>query len=336
VHGCNNASVRPLLLLPMLAVLLGACASAPPGETVPITRQLRQCLAAGWQRLVLPIAGLQRQALWKAPAGPAWSRGAIVVLHGGGGAHTNFCVANVPLIAAQVSFSERALAMGFAVFVLDSSDQVTDNEGRLCGKVWDDEVRARPNLDLPFIERIVVGEIPALRAPGSSTAVFLTGLSSGGFMTVRAATHLGARVTAFAPVAAGDPYGWIRDCTRRAGDRALVAGFGMDLETRSPIPRAGSCEAAQYPNERPWDGATAQAKPPFRIVHHAQDGIVDRSCVDKLRRQLQAHGYAEGAPPIRLDGGERRLGAHFWQLAYNEPLLDWFAALADAAARPPR
>jgi len=310
--------------LGLMAALLG-CGGGGDGvlaEPVP-TFQEEQCRALGWQRIVVRAEGLPRLALWKAPAG-AWTRGAIVVMHGGGGSHTNFCVANVPLIAPQVRFTDQALAQGFAVFLLDSSDQVTDNEARVCGKVWDDEVRGRPNLDLPFIEQVLAKEIPSRRPPGSAAAVFLTGLSSGGFMAVRAATRFAPLVTAFAPVAGGDPYGWFRDCTRRAGDRANVAGIGLDIETRRQIVEPGACESATYPNERAWDGATLTPKPPFRAFHHAEDAILDRSCVDKLRRQLAARGYAETAP-FMLTGGSRNVDVHYWQDAYNTPLLAWFA-----------
>ncbi len=288
------------------------------------TAQEEQCRAGGWQRIVVQAQGLPRLALWKASAG-AWTRGAIVVMHGGGGSHTNFCVANASLIAPQVRFTDQSLASGFAVFLLDSSDQVVDNESRVCGKVWDDEVRGRPNLDLPFIEQVLAQEIAARRPPGSAAAVFLTGLSSGGFMTVRAATRFGPLVTAFAPVAGGDPYGWFRDCTRRAGDRANVAGIGLDLETRQQIVEPGACEAPAYPNEKAWEGASLSPKPPFRLFHHAEDGILDRSCVEKLRRQLTARGYIEAAP-FTLTGGARSVAVHYWQDAYNEPLLAWFAS----------
>jgi len=300
----------------------GGGSGGPAAEPVA-TVQEEQCRAAGWQRSVLDVEGRARLVLWKAPAG-AWTRGAIVVLHGGGGAHANFCVANVALIGPQVSFTTQAIERGFAVFLLDSTGEVTDEAGRLCGKVWDDEVRARPNLDLPFIERVLAGEIPARRPAGSATAVFLTGLSSGGFMAVRAAARLGERLTAFAPVAAGDPYGWVRDCTRRPGDRANVAGVGLDRETGRQITELSACEAAAYPNERPWDMAVPGTRPPFRVFHHAEDGIVDRSCVDKQRRQLVAHGFTEVAP-FTLSGGARSVEVHYWQEAYNGPLLDWFA-----------
>jgi poly(3-hydroxybutyrate) depolymerase len=286
--------------------------------------QETQCYAAGWQRLVLPVAGLPRLVLWKAPPG-AWSGGAIVVMHGGGGQHTNFCVANVALIAPQVRFTAAALAQGYAVFLLDSSDRVTDREGRLCGKVWDDELRARPNLDLPFVEELLRVAIPARRPAGSRADLYLTGLSSGGYMTTRAATHLGDLVTAFAPVSSGDPYGWFRDCSPRPGDRANVFGAAFDNETRRQITEPGACDAAATPNEQPWDGVAAARRPPFRLFHHAQDGIHDRSCAEKLRRQLVQHGYPE-TPPFTLDGGTRSADAHYWQDAYNAELLAFFAS----------
>jgi poly(3-hydroxybutyrate) depolymerase len=272
---------------------------------------------------VVPSAGLQRLVLWKAPA--AWTRGAIVVLHGGGGSHTNFCVASVALIAPQVRFTEMALAQGFAVFLLDSSDRVTDNEGRTCGKVWDDEVRARANLDLHFIEDVLRRVIPARRPAAGRSEVFVAGHSSGGYMAVRAASRLAELVTAFAPVAAGDPYGWFRDCTRRPGDRVNVAGAGFDNETRRQITEPGACEAASHPNEKSWDGAAAAPRPAFRQFHHMQDGINDRSCVAKVRTQLLARGHPEAAP-FTLDGGPRSVDVHYWLDEYNAPLLEFFAS----------
>ena len=296
-------------------------AGTPTAPTRVVSVQERQCVLAGWRSETLVVAGLARGVLWKAPPG-AWTRGALVVLHGGGGQHANFCVANAELIAAQVRFTEMALAQGFAVFLLDSTDRVTDTEGRLCGKVWDDEVRARGNLDLPFVAEVLQGLIPAARPGGSRSEVSLTGLSSGGYMAVRAATRFGGLVNAFAPVASGDPYGWVRDCTPRAGDRANVFGVGLDAETRRNISEPGACNSSSWPNEKPWDGADAEPKPPFRVFHHAQDGINDRSCVDKVRQQLTRRGWPEAAP-FTLSGGPRSAEAHYWQDAYNAPLLAW-------------
>ena len=219
-------------LLPALAACVGGGAGTTTARIVSVQEQ--QCRQAGWRSESLVVAGLSRGVLWKAPAG-VWARGALVVLHGGGGQHANFCAANVDLIAAQVRLTDMALAQGFAVFLLDSTDRVTDTEGRRCGKVWDDEVRPRDNLDLPFIEEVLRRLIPAARPAGSRADLYLTGLSSGGYMAVRAATRFGDLVSAFAPVASGDPDGWVRDCTPRAGDRSNVFGVGRDAQTRLAI-----------------------------------------------------------------------------------------------------
>lgn len=296
---------------------------AAAGDPLP-TVQESQCHAAGWQREVVDAAGLRRLVLWKAPAGP-WSGGAIVVMHGGGGSHTNFCVANVALIEPQVRFTTLALARGWAVFLLDSSDRVSDDSGRLCGKVWDDESRPRANLDLPFIDRVLHELIPSRRPAGSRADLYLTGLSSGGYMSTRAATRFGASISAFAPVSAGDPYGWTRDCTPRAGDRPNVFGIAFDLETRRQIVEPDACAGTLFPNERAWDGAEVSPKPAWRVLHHVHDGIHDRSCVQKLRLQLSARGYPE-APPLTLEGGSRSADLHYWLDEYNVPLLDFFAS----------
>ena len=66
-------------------------------------------------------------------------------------------------------------------------------------------------------------------------------------------------------------------------------------------------------------------KPVFRLFHHLEDGIHDRSCVAKLRHQLLAHGYPESAP-FTLSGGTRSADLHYWQDDYNVPMLDFFAA----------
>lgn len=312
-----------ILCLVMVAVCSNRCGAATmAGEALsPATTQERQCHAAGWTREVVLSSGLQRLVLWKGPA--TWTRGAIVVLHGGGGSHTNFCVANVSRTAAQVRFTEMALAQGFAVFLLDSSDQVRDNGGRICGKIWDDEVRNRANLDLPFIEDVLRRVVPNKRPPGSRSEAFITGHSSGGYMAVRAASGFAELITAFAPVSSGDPYGWFRDCTPRASDRANVFGAGFDIETGRQIVQRGACQATSYPNERPWDGASMTPKPTFRLFHHAQDGVNDLSCGAKVRTQLLARGYPEAIPFV-LYGTSRSIDLHYWLDDYNEPILSFF------------
>ena len=313
-----------------LLLTLSACGGsggAPtlvPDAAPAASPQELQCQAAGWTRELVTIAGRPRLVLWKGPA--TWTRGALVVMHGGGGSHTNFCVANVPLIAPQVRFSDQALAQGFAVFLLDSSDQVRDNAGRLCGKVWDDEVRSRDNLDLPFVEEVLRRLIPGKRPAGSRSEIFVAGHSSGGYMAVRVASRYADLVTAFAPVSSGDPYGWFRDCTPRASDRVNVFGAGFDNETRRQIIETGACEStAGQPNERAWDGAALTPKPVFRQFHHLQDGINDRSCVAKVRAQLLARGYPED-PPFAVDGGTRNADVHNWLDDYNGPILSFFGS----------
>jgi pimeloyl-ACP methyl ester carboxylesterase len=324
--GCPFRSTPASLLM---AACLGVAAVivAPPlpaRAESDIAPQERQCMERGWQRVALHVAGLPRVLLWKAQAG-AWTRGAILVLHGGGGRHFHWCVANAPIVAPQLRFAELALADGFAVFLLDSSSRVTDNEGRACGKVWDDEVRARANLDLPFIGEVIRDTVPLLRPRGSRTEIFLAGLSSGGFMAVRAATHLGDLVTAFAPVSSGDPYGWHRVCEAGMTPRTVVHGAGFDNETGRMIVEFGACRADTYPREKRWDVAPSGAKPAFRIFHHEMDGIVDVSCSEKLDALLRRHGYP-GPEALRLRGGARGLANHLWQDAYSRPLLDFFAA----------
>lgn len=288
------------------------------------TVQEQQCQALGWQREVVQSVGLARLVLWKAPAGNTWTRGAMLVLHGGGGTHTNFCVANVALTEPQVRFTAQALAAGYAVFLLDSSDRVTDPQGRLCGKVWDDSVNTRDNLDLPFLESVMQDLIPAKRPVGSRGTIVMTGLSSGGFMSLRAATRLGHLLSAVAPVSSGDPYGWARDCTPLPADRSNVFGYAFDLETRQPISQPAACQANAYPNEKPWDASPGNVRPPIRQFHHVSDAIHDVSCVEKASIQLTARGFSP-APPFRLSGPPREAAWHYWLDDYNPALLDYFA-----------
>lgn len=296
-------------------------------DATEVAPQEKQCMARGWQRVVVQVAGVPRQLLWQAPTSP-WSRGSIIVLHGGGGQHFQWCVANAPVVAPQVRFSELALAEGFAVFLLNSSDRVTDNGGQVCGKVWDDEVRNRPNLDLPFIGEVIREVIPRLRPGGSRREVFITGLSSGGYMTVRAATHFDDLITAFAPVSSGDPYGWHRLCEASLTSRTTVHGAGFDNETGKQIIEQGSCRAQAYPHEKTWDSARPAVKPTFRIFHHEMDGINDLSCSEKVGKLLRQHGYP-GSSDFLLRGGRRSLANHLWQDAYNRPILDFFSNQPD-------
>ena len=287
-----------------------------------------QCARRGWHPVVLNVGGLPRRVLWKGPNAPngPWTKGAILVMHGGGGHHYQFCIANARTTKPQVSFTELALTEGFAVFLLESSDRVTDNEGRVCGKVWDDEVRARPNLDLPFIEQVMLTLIPKARPAGSRNEIFATGLSSGGYMTVRASTHFGNLITAFAPVSSGDPYGWHRVCEKGMNRRDTVHGGAFDNETGKQIIEPGSCRAASYPNEKPWDGTDIPTKPTFRAFRHRYDGINDPSCGEKIATLLRQRGYPEVPAMVLTGDGRRSLANHLWQDDYNRPLLEFFTS----------
>lgn len=315
--GGSSDTARPLDSASVPDIANVITAAAP-------TIQEQRCQAQGWKREIVVAGGMPRLALWKAPGGGDWVRGALVVMHGGGGTHSNFCAANVALIEPQVRFTTMAIAAGFAVFLLDSSDQVIDSAGRLCGKVWDDQVNSRANLDLPFLEQVFATLIPSKRPSGARSEVFVTGLSSGGYMSVRAASRFGDRITAVAPVSSGDPYGWTRDCTPRAGDRSNVFGIAVDVETGRPISEIGACQSAGFPNERTWDGAANPARPSYKLFHHDGDGIHDLSCVLKLAFQLNLHGYPQ-APSFRIASATREPAWHYWLDEYNTPLLDYFA-----------
>ncbi len=327
---------KRIMTLLMMSLLMGVplaagrsmvSAQPPASGAAEASPQERRCMARGWQRVTLQVAGVPRELLWKRPAG-AWSKGAIIAMHGGGGHHFLWCVPDASAVAGQVRFSELAIAEGFAVFLLNSADTVTDNEGRVCGKVWDDEVRSRPNLDLPFIGQAIRGFIPQVRPNESRREVFVTGLSSGGYMTVRASTHFDDLIKAFAPVSSGDPYGWHRICEKGLTRRTTVHGAGYDNETGKQIIERDSCRADSYPREKPWDSAHPAVKPSFRIFHHENDGINDLSCGEKVDGLLRQHGYP-GEPAFLLRGGRRSLVNHSWQDAYNRPILEFFTSRRD-------
>ncbi|MCI0365322.1 MAG: hypothetical protein L0219_15745, partial [Phycisphaerales bacterium] len=189
-----------------MALLLLTLFAANPTHALDSSEQ--ECVDNGWTHVPAALPdGQNRQLFIKAPAGQ-WTRGVIVAMHGGGGRYTRYCKGTGP----QHDFSNDAITRGFAVISLDSTGiasnpAVTDNGGLFCGKIWDDEVRSRDNLDLPFFDWLLNTYIPGQRPRGSSRGMFVTGHSSGSYMTTRASTHFDNQITAFAPVAGGDPYG---------------------------------------------------------------------------------------------------------------------------------
>jgi poly(3-hydroxybutyrate) depolymerase len=314
--------------LVLLAVALLGLGASPALTAQPIADDgaatLQRCLQRGWSRLEIDVDGAKRSLLWRGPPG-AWTRGAILVAHGGGGRAAYWCAGAEWFAGAQIRFADAAMADGFAVFALESTDRVTDQAGRVCGKVWDDEPRDRPNLDLPYLAAIIDRVLPTVRPTGSADAVFMTGLSSGAFMTVRAATHLGERLAAAAPVSGGDPYGWRRECIAGLTPRRTVHGIGRAIATGRPITEPGACgvpDAPDPPSGSRWD-EPAGRKPPMRVFMHRNDGIHDASCAEALSARLRRHGYPL-EPDTVLDGGSRSLANHLWLDAYTPTLLEFF------------
>jgi pimeloyl-ACP methyl ester carboxylesterase len=306
---------------------MGTAAAAGQAES----RLERVCLREGWRKLTLSAAGLDRKVLWKGPQGP-W-RGAILALHGGGGEAAHFC-AGGGLVRPQIAFASMAIERGFAVFALDATtDEVTDAQGRPCGKRFDFSVLDRPNLDLPYIERILTQVVPSSRPAGSGNAIFMTGLSTGGYMTIRASTHFADRITAFAPVSAGDPYGTDAVCDTSLSRRESAKGILADRETGREIVEDDACKAPSYGRESPWPTPSAAARPPFKQFQHEDDGIVDISCMRKAATLLERKGHPNAGAFIIEGWGRKSAFKHLWLEEYNEPLLGFFASQA-GAGRP--
>lgn len=288
------------------------------------------CLQKGWKKIKVDVNSIEREMLWKAPQ--TWKYGAIIVMHGGEGVDSNFC-SSVPQannwLLSEIfrgvpaeEFGELAVKEGFAVFSLNSTyNRVTDTEGRSVGKRWDCmETLHRENIDLPFIEKVIDETIPDLRPPGSANSIFMTDISNGGFMTILVATHFSDKITAFAPVAAGDPYGTYFDMSVK-GPRKCGPGVWRDSETNEEIRKPNACVSDKYPNEKEWPKTKKSI--PFKQFHHEGDGACDISCMQKVRKLLVEYGYKDEGAFI-IDHGKRSLEEHFWQREYNQPMIDFF------------
>lgn len=260
----------------------------------------RSCKRSGWSELTFRVDGIERRVLWKAPAG-VWSRGAILILHGGGGQTNQFC-AGGKLVQPQVNFAEMAVAHGFAVFALEATENhVTDAEGRACGKRFDFSILARQNLDLPYIKTILRMGVPKLRPVGSSFSLFLTGLSTGGYMATRAAAELGDELTAFAPISAGDPFGTNAICDASLSARTSAKGILVDSQTGLEIVKDHACASSIY-TEAPWPGGH---RPPVKQFQDEADGIVDYSCFLKATEMLKRNGFPVEVPFVIPRNGKK-------------------------------
>jgi pimeloyl-ACP methyl ester carboxylesterase len=298
---------------------------------------IAECIAKGWRSFVVPTAQSERGVLWKTPHG-TWTRGALVLLHGGGAHHGHWCATsgtgNAQSVQAMNELSEQAVANGYAVFAVDSGEDLfSDALGFSCGKRFDFTSPADTNVELPFFAALFKDIIPSLRPAGSSPMVFLSGHSNGGYLAIRLASFFNDSITAFAPVAAGDPYGTTTLCEPLADSRPNAPGAYIDNETWMEISADDACFSLDYPNEAPWDGTYTVTRPPFRMFHHQKDPVVDQTCFDKATLLLQDNGYpmpytpfvATGVYPEDIEPDPD--ANHFWQREYNAPLLDFFSGM---------
>lgn len=284
-----------------------------------------ECVADGWRKITVNVNGLERRILWKAPKSN-WKNGAIIVLHGGGGTYSNYC-ANIEIGKPMIEFSNLAIEEGFAIFSLDSEEGfLRDEKGYSCGKRWlSMKEDNKPNPDLDFIEKAIIETIPALRPSVGSKDIFITGISNGGFMAVLAATTFDDKITAFAPVSAGDPYGIYVNCFEGSAFRQ-TPGKLYDSETNKTINEIGACKAGDYPNEKEWNTSypVPVKKPLFKLFYHQGDGVCDTSCKEKVGHLLVEHGYKDEGSFIIEDTGRKRILHHFWKQEYNQPLIEFF------------
>jgi len=327
-------------VLLLSAVWIAPAQAASGSPDVPSQRALelyakheQVCEQRGWHKFTLTVDGRERQLFWKGPPG-AWTHGAIIAFHGGGGMDSNYCSTAI-LGQPMVDFADQALAQGFAVFSPNAARGVLkDAKGNSCGKRWNCVTQPHEqgtSLDLAFIRTLLTQAIPALRPPGSATDLFVTGVSNGGFMTVLVGTQFPGLISAFAPVSAGDPYGTHMDCGPGplASIRKSAPGSFHDNETGRSVAKRDACSATAYPHEQPWPEA-AGPKPPFKLFYHEGDAGVDLSCKHKLRQLLITHGYPDDGSFIITDRGRRTIPKHFWVAPYNKPILEFFSRSARA------
>jgi predicted esterase len=263
-----------------------------------------------------------RLIMYKAPAGGVWTKGVIVLLHGGGGSAAEYAVLGLAYTTPQVAFTTAALAAGYGVILLNSTDKVTDSLNRLVGKAWDNDTGAwvynsRVNLDFSFIGTILNTTIGQLRPGGSSTKIFMVGHSSGALMTVHAMTQYGHLLTAAVLVSPHDPFGSHRVAVP-TGSRPSVFGIVVDNATGLEIGEAGSGGAPTYTGEQTWP--TPTAFPPYLLCGNQSDGIVDTSSHIKINAALISEGYPNTLEYITTDGAKDDL-YHLWLDRYNTPII---------------
>jgi poly(3-hydroxybutyrate) depolymerase len=292
------------------------------------------CAISGWKKGTVNVSNVEREYMWKAPR--VWKKGVIIVLHGGEGVDANICAATPKGISASltdtlrgvpmVDFGRRALEEGFAVISLNSTyNRVLDENGSTTGKRWDSFASADngENIDIAYIQKMIDEVIPKMRPWRSSKAVYMTGISNGGFMTTLASTHLSGKVTAFAPVSAGDPYGTYIDAQEDVIERKCGPGTFIDSSTDMSIHQTGACKIEDLKNDIAVPVKTRVI--PFKQFHHNGDSGVDVSCMQKNVKLLETAGYKNDVTLLLgTPGMKRTIESHFWQPEYNESILTFF------------
>ena len=143
-------------------------------------------------------------------------------------------------------------------------------------------------------------------------------------MTIRAASYYNDRITAFAPVSAGDPYGTDTICDTSLSRRKTAKGILVDRETRKAITKTRACRATSYNNESKWESSNTSNKPAFKQFQHEADGIVDFTCMQKATLMLTRNGYKDTGAFVIRSKGKKDPFKHFWLSPYNIPILDFF------------
>ncbi len=163
----------PLYLLCLLCLL---CLFLNLGLPYPVRAQSDQA--------TLEVEGQARTALVHVPDDLSTPAPLVIVLHGGGG--------NGPNTQRYTGFNEIADANGFIVVYPDGIDN-SWNDGR--------EVNASGVDDVGFIAALI--EMLVADYGADPERVFVTGISNGGYMSMRLACELADRVAGAAIVTAG-------------------------------------------------------------------------------------------------------------------------------------
>ncbi len=316
-QGFLNLFALAVFFIPLGEALANPAQLASKREALTIGQA--ECVRQGWQRIGFESSGLRRWVLWKGPEG-LWRRGAIIILHGGGGGAEHFCSGG-RLVRPQIEFAKEALVRGYAVFALEATnDKVKDDKGRPCGKRFDFSLLDRPNIDLPYIGHVITNIVPSRRPGNSAPGIFMAGLSTGGYMTIRAASYFDDKITAFAPVSAGDPFNTAQNCDSRLSPRKSAKGILYDVQSGKQINERHACSRSGYV-EKPAPRTKALS---YKLFHHESDGIVDLSCMRKAEATLENMGYRNAGSHLIESNRRRNALWHLWLRRYNKPILNFF------------